>query len=139
LIVVGLVFVLGNSTPETVVARTGAAAGVIVLVLLAIFLLLTATRRRIVEFDLVARKLTMSHSRFRRPNKVILDCPFDQCRALGRIEYDSDGHVSYGVYVELVSGRRHDIPITESTIQEAGRIAARLSDATGIPRLDTKF
>ncbi|WP_143099505.1 hypothetical protein [Bradyrhizobium sp. cf659] len=125
--------------PETVVARAGAAAGVIVLVFLAIFLLLTAMRRRIVEFDLVTRKLTMSHSRFRRPNKVFLDCPFDQCRALGRIEYETDGHASYGVYVELLSGRRHDIPVKGKTVQEAGRVAARLSEATGIPRLDTKF
>jgi hypothetical protein len=81
--------------------------------------------------------LTITQSRFGRPDKLILDCPLDQCRAIGRIGYEIDGHASYGVYVELLSGRRHDIPVKEKTVQEAGRVAARLSDVTGIPRLDT--
>ena len=136
-IAAALVSVLGNGVTGTLVTPGGTAGSVIVLVFFAILFLLAVTRRRIVEFDLVDRKLTISQSRFGRPDKLILDCPLDQCRALGRIGCETDGHTSYGVYVELLSGRRHDIPVKEKTVQEAGRVAARLSDATGIPRLDT--
>lgn len=136
LVAAGLVSVLGNSVMGTLVTPGGTAGSVIVLLFFAILFLLAVTRRRIVEFDLVDRKLTITQSWFGPPNKLILDCPLDQCRALGRIGYETDGHASYGVYVELLSGRRYDIPVNEKTIQEAGRVAARLSDASGIPRLD---
>jgi hypothetical protein len=136
-IVAGLVSVLANGVTGTFATPGGTAGSVMVLVFMAIIFLLAVTRRRTVEFDLVDRKLTITQSRFGRPNKLILDCPLDQCRALGRIGYETDGHASYGVYVELLSGRRHDIPVKEKTVQEAGGVAARLSDATGIPRLDT--
>ena len=135
-IAAALIFVLKNGVTGTLVTPGGTTASVIVLVFFAILFLLAVTRRRIVEFDLVDRKLTITQSRFGRPNKLILDCPLDQCRALGRIGYEADGHASYGVYVELLSGRRHDIPVKEKTVQEAGRVAARLSDVTGIPRVD---
>jgi len=138
-IAAGLISLLANGVTGTLVTPGGTAGSVIVLVFFAILFLMAVTRRRIVEFDLVDRKMTITQSRFGRPNKLILDCPLDQCRALGRIAYETDGHASYGVYVELLGGRRHDIPVREKTVQEAGRVAARLSDVTGIPRLDTKF
>ncbi|PIT01081.1 hypothetical protein TSA1_10165 [Bradyrhizobium nitroreducens] len=107
------------------------------LLLLALFWI--AYKRTTAQIDLRARRLKIFRRLIGPWIKTVVDCPLDQCRALGRIEYESDGHVSYGVYVELVTGRRHDIPIQESTIQEAGSVAARLSEATGIPKLDTKF
>jgi len=134
-----LVSVLWSGVTGTLATPGGTAGTVIIFVFFAIIFLVAVTRRQTAEFDLAGRKLTISQSRFGRPNKLILDCPFDQCRTVGRIEYESDGHASYGVYVELLSGRRHDIPVRDKTVQEAGRVAARLSEATGIPRLDTKF
>ncbi|MGY4434716.1 hypothetical protein ACVWWO_007193 [Bradyrhizobium sp. F1.13.1] len=123
-----------------VASSGGAVAGgsVVLWLLLACMFFSIASQRTIVHIDLRARRLTILRRLFGRWGKTIVDCPLDQCRALGRIEYESDGHASYGVYVELLSGSRHDIPVREATIQEAGRVAARLAEATGIPRLDTK-
>jgi hypothetical protein len=120
-------------------SSTEAKSSVVLCVLLACMFFSIASQRTTVEIDLRARRLKIFRRFFGRWIKTIVDCPLDQCRALGRIEYETDGHASYGVYVELLSGRRHDIPIKEKTVQESGRVAARLSDATGIPRLDTKF
>jgi hypothetical protein len=116
-----------------------AGGSVILWLLLACMFASIASQRTTVHVDLRAGRLRIFRRFLGRWGKTIVDCPFDQCRAVGRIEYDNDGHASYGVYVELLSGRQHDIPIKERTVQEAGRVAARLSDVTGIPRLDTKF
>lgn len=118
---------------------TEANGSAILFLLLACMCFSNASQRTTVEIDLRARRLKIFRRFFGRWIKTIVDCPLDQCQALGRIEYETDGHAWYGVYVELRSGRRHDIPIEEKTVQEAGRVAAQLSDATGIPRLDTKF
>ncbi|MDN4988024.1 hypothetical protein KUL72_28105 [Bradyrhizobium arachidis] len=112
---------------------------VVLWLLLACMFFSISSQRTTVHVDLDARRLRITRRYFGRWGKTIVDGPFDQCRAVGRIEYETDGHASYGVYVELLGGRRHDIPIKEKTVQEAGRVAARLSEATGIPRLDTKF
>ena len=97
-----------------------------------------ASRRTTVHIDLRARKLRIFRHFFGQWGKTIVDCPFDQCRALGRIEYEN-GNDWYGVYVELLSGRRHAIPIKGKAIQEASRVAAQLAEATGIPRRDTTY
>lgn len=128
----GAIIAIGSNSIE-------AKGGVLLFVVLACMFIWIASQRTTVQIDLRARRLKIIRRFFGQWVKTILDCPLDQCRALGRIEYETNGHVSYGVYVELLSGSRHDIPIMKSTIQEAGRIAAQLSDATGIPRLDTKF
>lgn len=109
--------------------------GLLLLLLLALFWI--AYKRMTVKIDLRACRLQIFRRLIGPWIKTVVDCPLDQCRALGRIKYESDGDVSYGVYIELLTGKRHDIPIQESTIQEANRVAAQLSDATGIPRLDT--
>jgi hypothetical protein len=116
-----------------------AGGSVILWLLLACMFFSIASQRTTVHIDLRARRLTILRRLLGRWGRTIVDCPLDQCRALGRIECESDGHASYGVYVELLSGRRHDIPVNDTTIQEAGRVAARLAEATGIPRLDTKY
>jgi hypothetical protein len=114
----------------------GAAVGCL---LMAFLFSLIASRRWIAEFDLQTRTLNISRRSLGRWTKTIVDCPLDQCRMLGRIEYETDGQLSYGVYVELVDGTRHTIPLKTPTLQEAGKVAAELSEATGIPRLDTRY
>ena len=114
----------------------GSAGAFVACLLMACMFLLIASRRWIAEFDLQARTLNISRRSLGRWTKTIVDCPLDQCRMLGRIEYETDGYLSYGVYVELADGARHAIPLKTPTFQEAGKVAAELSEATGIPRLD---
>lgn len=118
----------GSSTPES--------GAVVACLLMACMFFLIASRRWIAKFDLQTRTLNISRRSLGRWTKTIVDCPLDQCRMLGRIEYETDGHLSYGVYVELADGTRHAIPLKTPTFQEAGKVAAELSEATGIPRLD---
>jgi hypothetical protein len=111
---------------------------VIACFLVALMFSLIASSRWIAEIDLRTRTIRLSKRSFGRWTRVV-DRPFDQCRALGRIEYETDGHRSYGVYVELTDGTRHAIPLKDSSFEEAGHVASQLTDATGITRLDTKF
>jgi hypothetical protein len=97
------------------------------------------TRQWIAEIDLATRRLRISRRSFGRWTKAIVDSPLEECSKVGTIEYNTDGHVSYGVYVELKRGPRHAIPLQSSTFREATRVASELTEATGIPRLDTKF
>ena len=120
-------------------SRPGTSAVVIACILIAFMFSLIASRRWIAEIDLRARTLTISRRSFGRWTKTSVHCALDQCRRLGRIEYETDGHLSYGVYVELTDGTRHAIPLKDSTLQEAGRVASQLSDLTKIPRLDARF
>jgi hypothetical protein len=71
-----------------------------------------------------------------RWTKTIVDCPLDECRALGTFETETDGPSAYSLYVKVADGTRHTIPLTDSTLNEAARDASQLSAATGIPRLD---
>jgi hypothetical protein len=120
------------STPES--------SGVVVACLLIASLFsIIASSRWIAEIDLRARTLRISRRSFGRWTKTSVHCSLDQCRRLGRIEYETDGHLSYGVYVELTDGTRHAIPLGDSTFQEAGRVASQISDLTAIPRLDARF
>jgi hypothetical protein len=100
---------------------------------------LISSRRWIAEIDLNTRTFRLTKLSFGRWKRRVVDCPLDQCMRLGRIEYETEGSLSYGVYVELANGRRHAIPLRESTLAEAGRVAAQLAETTGIPRLDTKY
>jgi hypothetical protein len=114
----------------------GSAGAAVGCLLMACVFSLIASRRWIADFDLQTRTLNISRRSLGRWTKTIVDCPLDQCRMLGRIAYEADGHLSYGVYVELADGTRHAIPLKTATLQEAGKVAAELSEATGIPRLD---
>jgi len=119
-------------------SATTSGGPVIACILLAIIFSLIASSRWIAEIDLKAQTIRLSKRSFGRWTRVV-DRPFDQCRRLGRIEYETDGHRSYGVYFELTDGTRHAVPLKDSSFEEAGRVASQLSDATGIARLDTKF
>jgi hypothetical protein len=117
----------------------GSSGVVVACLLIASMFSIIASRRWIAEFDLRARTLRISRRSFGRWTKTSVHCSFDQCRRFGRIEYDTGGHLSYGVYVELTDGTRHAIPLRNSTLQEAGRVASQICDLTAIPRLDTRF
>ena len=129
--IAGLALAFAPDSP----ASTSAGA-VIACILLAMVLALAASRRWIAEVDLRTKTIRLSKRSFGRWTRVV-DRPFDQCRRLGRIEYEADG--SYGVYIELSDRTLHAIPLKDSSFEEAGRVASQLSDATGITRLDTKF
>lgn len=98
-----------------------------------------ATRQWIAEIDLTARWIRITRRSFGRWTKAVVDCPLNECTAFGTIEYNTDGHITYGTYVEMKNGRRHAIPLTGSSFAEAAKVASKLSAATGIPRLDTIF
>jgi hypothetical protein len=120
------------------VAQPGNAASLVVAsIFFASILFLTITRQWTAEFDLDTRRLRISRRSFGRWKREIVDCSLDECNALGTIAYNNDGHVSYGVYVQLKPGARHAIPIRNPTLSEAASVASQLSAATGIPRLDT--
>jgi len=106
------------------------------LVLIAYGAFLHGPRQWIAEIDLTARRLRVYRYSFDRRTRITVDCSLDECSALGTFEYDTDGHLSYSVYVKSKDGRRHAIPIANSTLNEATRVASRLSASTGIPRLD---
>jgi hypothetical protein len=115
------------------------AGTVVAIMVFACILFVTVTRRWIAEIDLGTRRLKISRRFFGRWTKTIVDCPLDECNVFGTIAYNTDGHISYGVYVQLKHGTRHAIPLKDSTFSEAAKVASQLSSATGIPRLDTKF
>jgi len=96
----------------------------------------SASRQWTTEIDLTTRRIRVFRRSFDRWTKTLVDCAFEECTALGTFEYDSDGHLSYDVYVRLENGTRHTIPIASSTLNEAARVASHLSTSTGIPRLD---
>src|SRR5215471_15498346 len=91
-------------------SATTSGGPVIACILLAIIFSLIASSRWIAEIDLKAQTIRLSKRSFGRWTRVV-DRPFDQCRRLGRIEYETDGHRSYGVYFELTDGTRHAVPL----------------------------
>jgi hypothetical protein len=137
IIPIGL-FVFCAITLANAPSATGGGA-VVGCLLVAIVFSLIAMRRQIAEIDLNAGTLRIFRQYLGRWTKTIVNCSLDRCRQLGRIEYETEGHLSYGVYIELADGTRHAIPLEKSTFAETGRVASQLSDATGIPRTDIRF
>ena len=104
----------------------------------AIICFLAASRRWIADFDIKARRFRLSRRLFGLWTRTVADCPFDQCRHVGRIEFEHEGGLTYWVYIELADGTRHNIPLKRPTFVEAGRVATDLSETTRISRFDTK-
>ena len=100
------------------------------------FLFHATTRQRIVEIDVAARRLKIYQRSFGRWTKAMVDCSLAQCKCFGTIEYNNEGHTSYGTYVQLKDGKRHAIPLKDATFETANAVATQLSTATRIPRLD---
>jgi hypothetical protein len=136
IIIFVIAFIADSSNTWSMPANAGAVVGFLIV---ACIVGLSAARQWTTEVDLAARRLKISRRSFGRWTKTIVDRPFDECSMLGTIEYNTDGHISYGVYVQLKDGARHAIPLKDSTFNEAARVATQVSDATGIPRLDIKF
>jgi hypothetical protein len=83
------------------VAPPGNAAGLVVVFIFASILFLTITRQWTAEIDLDTQRLRIFRRSFGRWKREIVDCSLDECCAFGTIEYNNDGHVSCGVYVQL--------------------------------------
>jgi len=96
---------------RTVAPPENAAGLVGLFIFFASMLFLTITRQWTAEIDLDTRRLRIFLRSFGRWKREIVDCSLDECCALGTIQYNNDGHFSYGVYVRLKSGARHAIPL----------------------------
>jgi hypothetical protein len=98
-------------------------------------------RRWIVEIDPTAQRLMISRYFMLRWTAmavwttVVEHCAFDECSATGTVPDNLDDPDSYGVYLDFKRGGRHVIPVG-GPADEASRLAAELSAATGIPRRD---
>jgi hypothetical protein len=138
LIVAGAIATFAKGDLGTIATPGNTASTVVLLIFFACILLSIVTRRGIAEIDLGARRLKVSWRFLGRWTKVVVDRSLDECRALGTIEFDTDDGPAYGVYIDLMDGTRHGIPLENSTFKEAAKVASQLSTATGIPRLDTK-
>jgi hypothetical protein len=136
IMIIAIAFVADRSNTWSMPANAGAVVGFL---FIACIIGLSASRQWTAEIDMTSRRLRISRLSFGRWTRTIVDCPLDECSVFGTIGYSTDGHVSYGVYVQLKRGTRHAIPLKNSTFNEAARVASQLSAATGIPRLDTIF
>ena len=96
-------------------------------------------RHWITEIDTEARRLKIARKWLGFKPKTIVDCSLDECAAVGTIEYRSEDAVSYGIYVEMKTGRRHGIPHTDNSYGAAARVVTELSTTTGLPRRDTTY
>jgi hypothetical protein len=141
--VIGIMIVIGIAaffTDSSNMSSTSARGGFVFALLILTYIgFLISSRQWTAEIDIAARRLRISRRSFGRWAKTIVDCPLDECNVFGTIQYNTEGHISYGVYVQLKHGARHAIPLKDSTFEEAARVASQLSAATGIPRLDTIF
>jgi hypothetical protein len=98
-----------------------------------------AFRRWTVEIDLRDRRLRLSRQWFGLwGGTVVVDCRFDDCVAVGTVEYNSDGYMTYGTYFKLTDGSWHAIPLRGNSFEAAG-VVRQVSAATGIARLDIKY
>lgn len=127
------------SDAETFKPGSHLGGGVAAFAIIGCVLLVAATRRWTAEINPATQRLTIYRQFLGGRTKAVVDCPFDDCSKLGTIRYDTDGHLSYGVYVEFKRGGRNAIPLQDSTFQEASRVASELSAVTGIPRVDTMY
>jgi hypothetical protein len=96
-------------------------------------------RQWTVEIDLHRKRLRRFRQWFGFWIKTVVDCPFDDCVAVGTAEYNSDGHMTYGAYFKLKDGSWHAIPTRANSFEAAASVIRQVSAATGIPRLDIKY
>ena len=98
-------------------------------------------RRWTVEIDPTAQRLTILRYLMLRWTTMTLwttvveNCAFDECSVVGTVPNNPDDPTSYGVYLDFKLGGRHVVPVGGS-VNEASRLSAELSAATGIPRRD---
>jgi hypothetical protein len=91
------------------------------------------------EIDLAMKRLRLSRRWFGRWEKTVVDCSLDDCIALGTVEYNTEGNITYGTYFKLRDGGWHAIPVKGHSFEEALAVVKEVSVATKIPRLDIKY
>jgi hypothetical protein len=91
------------------------------------------------EIDPAMRTLRLSRRWFGRWTKIVVDCSLDDCVSVGTVEYNTDGHITYGTYFKLRDGNWYAIPIKDYSFEEALKVVKEVSAATRIPRLDIKY
>ncbi|WP_375776480.1 hypothetical protein ACE103_33305 [Bradyrhizobium sp. ma5] len=114
-----------------------------ILILLGCIVVLGVVRRWTVRIDPHDRRMTIVRSLALRWTGVVLrtevieHCSFDECSEVGILTYtDTVGQWSWSrtdVIVDFKRGGRHRIPVQSWSLDEASRLAAELSAATGIP------
>ena len=129
------VFATGNS--DTLATPGNTAGMVVVLVFFGCILVANSTRRWTLEVDLVKRRLRLTRQFLNLWTRTIVDCPFDQCRALGIIIYEAEGRTSCSAYFQLKNSQRHAIPLHKMTFTEITAFIQDLSAETGIPIEET--
>jgi hypothetical protein len=132
-----------DMTWATLVTSTTSLGEVAVVIFLVCMLDLAVRGQWIAEIDPATGRLRIfKHFAMRwRANpswsRIFMDCSFDECSALGTVQYNDDRGIPYGLYVEFKRGGQYDFPLQGSTLSEAAKVAAELSAATGIPVRDT--
>ncbi|GAC1332183.1 MAG: hypothetical protein NVS2B1_01320 [Bradyrhizobium sp.] len=91
------------------------------------------------EIDLGNKRLRLLRRWLGRWTRTIVDCSLDDCVALGTVEYNADGYITYGTYFKLSSGSWYAIPLQGRSFEEALKVVKEVTAATGIPRLDIKY
>jgi len=91
------------------------------------------------EIDLAAWRLRLTRRWFGRWSRTVVDCSLGDCVSVGTVEYNTDGHISYGTYIKLSDGNWHAIPLKGSSFDEASKVVRQVAAATKIPRLDIKY
>jgi hypothetical protein len=139
LIVTASAIIIGGDT-QKFTPPLNSAGIVVVLIVIACWLLVQASRRWIIEADLTTQRLTIYRQILWLRPEIDLHCSFDECSRVGTFAYSRDPETDrfdrYGVYVEVKRGGRNDIPLQYLAFESAARVASHLSTATGIPRLD---
>ena len=69
----------------------------------------------------------------------MVDCSLDDCVALGTVEYNTDGWISYGTYFKLSTGSWYAFPSQGHSFEDALKVVKEVAAATGIPRVDIKY
>jgi len=131
----GSVLVFASGYADAFASNT--AGMVSAFVAIACILLAISALRWILEVDLATRRLRLTRQFLNLQTKTIVDCSFDDCRALGTFKSNVEGQVSHSAYFQLVDGQTHAIPLDKTTFAEAAKVARELSMATGIPLAET--
>jgi len=98
-----------------------------------------AFRQWTFEIDRDQKRLRLFRQWFGLWGRTVVDCPFEDCVAVGTVEYNSDGYMTYGAYFKLIDGSWHAIPTRGNSFEAAASVVRQVSGAIGIPRLDIKY
>ena len=115
----------------------GTAAEVVFLLVVGCILLASSARQSILEIDLATCRLRLTRRFLALPTRTIVDRPFEECRALGTILYNTNGRFTWTAFFQMENSQRHAIPLPKMTFTETKAFVRELSAATGIPFEET--